>query len=276
MTDSLLILADNRARAPYRGEHGFSLLIRLGGRRVLFDTGAGEALFANAREAGVSLEGLDALVLSHGHYDHTGNLARLLQMNPRLPVYAHPGCLVERFSFHRDGSVHKISMAEADRRALSAHPPSLLHWTEAPEEVVPGLTVSGEIPRVHPEEDPGGAFFRDPRGEVPDIVPDDMALWIDRGDSLALLCGCCHGGIRNTLDHMSALAPGKGVSLLTGGFHLRHAGQERMAKTLACLEQLRPERLIPCHCTGEAAEEAFLRLLPGSTLPGRAGLSLPL
>ncbi len=94
----LRILVDNETRDGLIAEHGFSLLIEVDGEKILFDTGQTNALFLNAEQLGVTLEELDTLVLSHGHYDHTGGLPRLLRISHNVRVYCHAAAFLPRYS----------------------------------------------------------------------------------------------------------------------------------------------------------------------------------
>jgi len=80
----------------YWGEHGLSFYIESGGLRILFDTGqSGDVLLHNARLSDVSLSGLDYIVLSHGHYDHTGGLMKVIELNEGIPLIMHPAAFQE-------------------------------------------------------------------------------------------------------------------------------------------------------------------------------------
>lgn len=93
-TIRVTVLVDNTANGnDLIAEHGFSCLIEADGHRILFDTGAKDALLKNSMSLSVNLSKLDALVLSHGHYDHTGGLAAIIERLGLLRVVAHPNIL---------------------------------------------------------------------------------------------------------------------------------------------------------------------------------------
>ncbi len=248
------VLVDNRLEKPLRREHGFSLLIETDGKRILFDTGLAQALFVNAVQLNVSLENLDCIILSHGHYDHGGNLAKVLKLNPNCKVIAHPDVVKERYSLHKNSPIKSTALDVKNRKALLNH--KNIVWSSGVTEVVDGIFVTGEIPRINDFEDAGGPFFLDREGRIVDTIPDDMALWIDEGEYLTVICGCCHAGLINTLSYIEEQS-GRRIRKVLGGFHLLHAPLHRLEKTIAFLKERDIEELIPLHCTGSRAIRMF-------------------
>ena len=182
------VVVDNNvppgAKAAFRGEHGLSVLIETGANKILFDAGPSDIVVYNLGLLGVHPRELDAIVLSHGHYDHTGGLPSILAMaGKKIPVFSHPDIFQKRYSvaanscryvgipFTREHLVH----LGADFRSV-----------EEPLELVPNLWISGPVPRetnyeegdsrlVIPENCEeeaccaGTAFQKDP-------LQDDMAI----------------------------------------------------------------------------------------------------
>lgn len=238
-------------------EHGLSFLIETGGRRVLFDTGQGGVLRHNAEQLGVDLKALDAIVLSHGHDDHTGGLRPVIEGIPRAPVFAHPRALHGKFVARPKAKVESIGMPAAALEALSDRPGETVA-TPSITEVVPGVRVTGEIPRRNGFEDTGGKFFLDAMAQEADPLTDDQALLIDTPRGLVLIVGCSHAGIVNTMDHVADLAGARKLHAVIGGMHLLRASQERFERTAEAFARHAVEVLAPCHCTGTKAQ-AFLR-----------------
>jgi 7,8-dihydropterin-6-yl-methyl-4-(beta-D-ribofuranosyl)aminobenzene 5'-phosphate synthase len=133
--------------------------------------------------------------------------------------------------------------------------------------------VTGPIPRETEFEDTGGAFFLDPEGTRPDPIEDDIALWIRTGEGIVLCVGCSHAGLVNTLHHVQRLADGQSIRAVIGGFHLLHAGRDRLERTLASLRPSKIDMLVPCHCTGARAVEALQGAFGKRVSPGAAGWS---
>jgi 7,8-dihydropterin-6-yl-methyl-4-(beta-D-ribofuranosyl)aminobenzene 5'-phosphate synthase len=241
-------------------EHGLSFVIESGGRTVLFDTGQTGLLLQNARQLGFDLAGTDRIVLSHGHYDHTGGLKAVLDAAPHGVLFAHPAAFERKYS-SRTGLCRDIGMP-----ALSAQEVYRHGWTTvntlSPMEVTSGLHVTGPIPRVTAFEDVGGAFFLDEAGTRPDPIVDDQALYFMARTGLVVLLGCAHAGVINTLSHIRNLTHRAGVHAVIGGMHLLHASPSRLAATTTVLRQYGVRFLAPCHCTGSAATDVLRTHFP--------------
>lgn len=256
---TLTVLCENTVgRSPgLIAEWGLSVWIEAGDRCILLDAGEQTACAHNAERMGVDLGRAEAVVVSHGHFDHTGGLAHVLPLMPHARIYLHPDALLPRYAkapdIQRDATrATGIGMPAASRDALAGR--ETVSVVE-PLEVVPGVWVTGPIPRREPVEGAGGLGFLDPGESEPDPVWDDMALWVETAAGILVVLGCAHAGILNTLAFVRQHADGRPIAALVGGTHLRETTPERMRVTLSVLHSLPLELLAPCHCTG--AQEAF-------------------
>jgi 7,8-dihydropterin-6-yl-methyl-4-(beta-D-ribofuranosyl)aminobenzene 5'-phosphate synthase len=265
----ITLLVDNVAGPGLLSELGFAAWIEVAGRRVLFDTGQGSALTGNAGTLGLDLRTVDTLALSHGHYDHTGGVPLVVSGSPSVEIHVHPAATGPRYCI-RNGSARPIAMLEASRAALEMHS-AHVRWTTHPEQLLPGVGLTGSIPRTTAYEDTGGPFFIDAGGHEPDPIADDQALWICTERGLVVVVGCSHAGLVNTLRHAVTSSGEPRLHAVIGGFHLNEASEQRLACTTDALLELCPDLIVPCHCTGDAAVAKLRRTFGDRVLQGSAG-----
>jgi 7,8-dihydropterin-6-yl-methyl-4-(beta-D-ribofuranosyl)aminobenzene 5'-phosphate synthase len=257
------VVCDNHAHGDLQAEHGLALWMHSPELNLLFDTGSGDTLVANAERLDIRLNECQMVVLSHGHYDHSGGLAALWQLGVHCPVMAHPGVILPRYSRHPDKPVRSIGMPTPIVTQLWQLPTQLRQWSTIPRWLDSWWGTSGEIPRQEPQEDVGGPFFLDAEGCAPDLIEDDLALWLNTPRGLVIVLGCCHSGIINTITHIRRVTGIEKVAGILGGLHLLHAKEPRLAHTLDFLQQCQLDFLRPGHCTGDAVIERLQQQLPG-------------
>jgi 7,8-dihydropterin-6-yl-methyl-4-(beta-D-ribofuranosyl)aminobenzene 5'-phosphate synthase len=267
----VVIVADDAAgRRGLLGEHGLSLRVETDGHRLLFDTGQGLALGHNAEALGIRLARVDAVVLSHGHYDHTGGLAQVLSGRRGLPVYAQPESLAPRYS-RGNGECREVGMPTAARQALTQR--GAFRSSRVPLPAGGGVRVTGSIPRLTQFEGEAGTFLLDAEGHEPDPLADDQAAFVETRAGTVVLLGCAHAGVVNTLRQVESLTTGP-IHAVIGGMHLRGAAPERIEATVRALVERDVKRVVPCHCTGLPATAALVREFGSRCTPGQVGTVL--
>lgn len=191
------ILVENTTPVPgLIGEYGFSALVSADNKKILFDTGSADAVLKNSKALGIDLSTLNALVISHGHFDHTGAALAIAEMNPGLNVFGHPSIFDPHYVERIPGSLVPIGagFSEAELRLKGANFLAIDAFTE----IMPDVFFCGEIPRSNDFEDAGAGFRTEVDGQVvEDHIADDSALAIRLTDGLVIISGCAHAGLIN-------------------------------------------------------------------------------
>ena len=246
------ILVENTVGYPIGllAEWGLSMLLDFGDERILFDTGEQGNLVNNAQILGHDLRQVDRVILSHGHYDHTGGLLKFLQFRGRVPVYAHPDLFSAHYGRGLNGqgdkylgvpfSMEQLESAGADFR-----------WHRLPVELRPGLWLSGEIPRDTSFEQVDSGLVEIRGGQaVQDIILDDLSMFCVTDLGLVILLGCAHSGLVNIVEHAKRVTGERRVRAILGGTHLGPAAPDQQIQTISYLKGLDLACLAPNHCTG--------------------------
>jgi 7,8-dihydropterin-6-yl-methyl-4-(beta-D-ribofuranosyl)aminobenzene 5'-phosphate synthase len=271
----LTCVVDNTVRLQgLWGEHGLAMVLDVGGQRLLYDTSATEAvLLHNLARLNIDVAGLNLVVLSHGHQDHTGGLAALLRQCPELPVWAHPAVVERRY-----GERERVRHMNGPELGVFALQGGLgqAHYSTEPAEILPGVWTVGQIhSRAYPEgRGKGHAVQRDGRW-LDDPYDDDLSLLAFGAQGPALICGCCHAGLLNTLARAREFF-GLWPQTIIGGTHLMSASPAQLAQVTALLAEMGTPRFHLNHCTGTPALIALAAAFPGRVATFAAGDTLEL
>lgn len=242
----IYILTDNAPSTSTAAEHGLSYLVEHDGRRILFDTGQSDLFLVNASKMGVEISNVDAIVLSHGHYDH-GNGLKFLK-GGRL--VCHPGCFVKRYS--KRGSRYiglKNTLSEiSDKYELTT--------SIEPYQISQKIIFLGEIPRNSSfESKQTGFIYEDGK---PDYIIDDSAIALILKEGIFVVTGCGHAGIVNTMEHAKRVSGVDRIYGIIGGFHLKEDNLQTR-ETIKYLKDNEAKYVYPSHCTALPALAAFNR-----------------
>ncbi|KXL52050.1 ribonuclease Z [Anaerotignum neopropionicum] len=239
------VLMDNHTYIDdyYLGEPAVSYWIEAEGKAFLFDVGYSAAFLKNARDMSIDVKKGDAVVLSHGHNDHTGGLAPLLDvcqgMTPQL--ICHPHALLPRY-------FEKLSIGCPLEKEVVRERFFVIE-TKEPYWLTERLVFLGGIPREIPFEKPYSiGKLEEENGRKPDMIQDDTALAYSTEDGIYIITGCSHAGICNIIAYAKKILEKEKILGILGGFHLFDI-DERTKETIAYLEKEKIEFLYPCHCT---------------------------
>ena len=267
-------------RPQLRAEHGVSMLITVidQGKRdtMLFDTGVTpDGALHNLAVLGVDLGTIQAIVLSHGHTDHTHGLDGFLDKLGRrhMPILLHPDAFLKRRLVYNDNSILDLpppSLHDLEREGIE------LLVERGPSFLINGkLLVTGQIERTtdfeqglkNQQAEVDGTWQPDP------WVYDDQAIVMHvRNKGLVVATGCGHAGVINILRQACAQTGVEQVYALLGGFHLSGAHFEPIIpQTVEALQRINPVVVVPAHCTGWRATHRIAQMMPDAFMPNSVG-----
>jgi len=254
----LKVLVDNNTYIDqyYLGEPAVSYYIEDEDVHILLDVGYSNLFIMNSYALGVDLEKINAIVISHGHNDHTGGLKYYFEQNykNRISIYAHPDAFKEKIANSLQICSPILTEELKDKCDLIL--------SKKPKKISKNITFLGEIPQLNNFEK------RRPIGKqkvdktfVDDYIMDDTALVYQNENGIYIITGCSHSGICNIVEYAKKVCKDSRVLGIIGGFHLFEVS-EQVIKTIDYLKQNNIKQLYPCHCTSFTVRAELHKILP--------------
>ncbi len=274
---------DEFARPQLRAEHGVSMLVTTynGGAKdsFLFDTGVTiDGVLHNMDVLEIKGNELHAVVLSHGHTDHTRGLLGFIKRygRPRVPIVLHPDAYLKRKNVRPDG--HETEHIPPSRKDLEAEDVEIIEDREPTMLIGGNALVTGQIPRttVYEKGSPAQVAWIDGKWQPDPWIHDDQAIVMNvKNKGLVVLTGCGHAGVINTLHCARQLTGVNQIHAVIGGFHLTGPVFEPIvAPTVHALKEFNPAIIVPQHCTGWKATHLIAQEFPGAFVPNSVGTTL--
>lgn len=235
-------LIENLVNGPELfGEHGLSIYIDTGEKKILFDTGQTGLFIQNAQKLGLDVNDIDILILSHGHFDHTGGLYPFLEINKKAKVYAKKEIFTPKYK----DKTHFIGTL-LNKEALLDR----IIFVETITEVAPTIFILPSI-EIHHAIDTNFSHFYTKEGIsfLPDMFDDELFLVVQKNKHINIITACSHRGITNICTTASNYFK-MTVNLILGGFHMKDCGIEQYIHITNYLRNLQPKQIGACHCTG--------------------------
>ena len=258
----LITLIDNySAQKDLKNEHGLSFLLETDDLKIIFDVGQTDKFIDNAKQMNIDLADVDYVVLSHGHYDHTGGLPAFCKINSKAKIIIHKKAFVDRYTktdekYKANGISWKDKLKEYQSRLLMID--GDLHLRK-------NISILSKIERDHKIStyNPRLVISKNDQYEL-DAFEDEIILVCETNSKPIVLCGCAHNGIVNILRTVKNRMVIDGFSLVTGGLHLRNTTEINIKHIIDELSTYNVEKWGLNHCTGEKAYKSFKDNFKGS------------
>jgi len=260
----------NPSRKDLVSEHGLSFIIEMDGQVLMSDVGQSGKFVENADTLGVDLSSVEALAISHRHYDHGGGLRKFIKVNHKAEVYLRSCPSYLDFIAHDpDGSVHYIGL---DKGLLRDYHHRLTYLAEN-EKVVTGFHLLTDIPAIYPKPK-GDQRLKMRAGTLlePDTFEHEMVMVFEGDQGLVILTGCAHNGVLNMIEATRRALPEKPILAVIGGFHLHHEDMVTVKTIGKLLHSWEIPRIITGHCTGDDAIDILADILGDRLIPLHTGL----
>lgn len=245
-------ISENKTENPAcNAEHGLSIYIETEEKTILFDTGASNMFADNARRCHIDLQKVEALVISHGHYDHTQGVPLFCQINQEAPVYIHKDAFEECYG-QENGEIDKTPCSLWWTKKQREEIAPRMSLTDGPLWLTDNIVISGTIPDVDGNVPTEQFFEKQSDGTfVPDLMNHEQFLAIRNGEKgIVVFSGCSHKGVIPVLAYVKELFPEDKISILVAGMHLYASSNQVRKQVVDKIAGEHPDLVMPVHCTG--------------------------
>ncbi|NLK62598.1 MAG: MBL fold metallo-hydrolase [Fusobacteria bacterium] len=228
-------------------EHGLSFYIEADNKKILFDTGQTDKFYDNALNLGIDLTEVDYLVISHGHYDHTGGIEIFLRRNHKAKIIIKKDALNDKYS-NSTGKIRYIGIKNKNILLENSHRVTYVNDIFK----IDNISFIGKIRRINEFEQSEKKLFilNEDNSYTEDMFTDEQVMIIENNDKIAIITGCAHSGIINIIDEVKSYFPNKKINSIVGGFHLKGVNKDRVLKTIGRIVEENINQIGINHCSG--------------------------
>jgi 7,8-dihydropterin-6-yl-methyl-4-(beta-D-ribofuranosyl)aminobenzene 5'-phosphate synthase len=245
-----------------KAEHGLSFYVEHQDHVFMSDVGQSGNFADNAEKLGIDLSQVDALAITHHHYDHGGGLLWFMQKNSSAKVYLR---WAEKADYVAKSPMKPLRNIGLDQAVLEKFANRVVYLTEN-FEILPGIHLLTEIPQLYPK--PGGdRRLKTRRGRKiqPDTFEHELVTVLLGEQGLVILTGCAHNGVLNMIAAAKTVFPDRPIRAVIGGFHLKHENAQEVSQIGEALLDMDIPLIYTGHCTGDESY-AVLKSVLGERL----------
>lgn len=253
------VLIENTAPEGLVSEWGLSLHIDFQGKSYLLDAGGSDAFVQNAESLGIELKNVDAAILSHAHYDHSGGLDAFCDLNDRAKIFVRRSVEENCYSWHR-----RLPKYIGVQRGVLKKRAERLERVDGDWKIAPCVTlVPHKESGLKAKGKAAQMYVRKGLWLSPDGFDHEQSMVFETQRGLVIFSSCSHSGVDSILDEIGRTFPGKRICAMIGGFHLFRTPPREVRLLAQRLKKMGAPELYTGHCTGDQAMEILTEELPG-------------
>ncbi|MBR5229328.1 MAG: MBL fold metallo-hydrolase [Firmicutes bacterium] len=271
----LSFLVDNKTEhSNCQAEWGLSIFVESCGHKILFDTGSSDMFVRNAKAMGIDIAQAEAVLVSHGHYDHTEGMPAFVEANETASIYIHKNAFAKCYGTDEEtGQIDERNCGLLWSEDFINSIQDRLVLTEQVVKVNDNMTLVGNIPDFE-EFPPTEKFYKEPQCSC-ELEEDDMSheqfLVVEEDNHIFIISGCCHKGMMPTIKTARKHFPDKKIAAVIAGMHMYPLAEEPRKEMVQQIINSGVEKVFPLHCTGMEAIIEFKARMGASCVVATAG-----